>query len=62
MALKVYYFRKERNCQMTVGPRCGLPGVEPGTAPTVQHSRDLGREIFPAPQGSCEFISRLDGE
>ena len=58
MALEVYDFRNEEHiCQMLVRPeiRCRFMRAEPGTVQTVQHSHDLGHEIFLILQGRCEF-------
>ena len=58
MALEVYDFRNDEHiCQMLVRPeiRCRFMRAEPGTVQTVQHSHDLGHEIFLILQGRCEF-------
>ena len=63
MSLKVYDFRNDEHiCQMLVRPeiRCRFMRAEPGTVQTVQHSHDLGHEVFLILQGRCEF--QISGE
>ena len=63
MTLKVYDFRNDEHiCQMLVSPeiRCRFMRAEPGTVQTVQHSHDLGHEVFLILQGRCEF--HISGE
>ena len=58
MALQVYDFRNDEHiCQMLVRPeiRCRFMKADPGTVQMVQHSHDLGQEIFLILQGQCEF-------